>query len=607
MDIEHQVNELLNRVAALEAAVMKQMAPMPTPATTPGPTFAPATTVLTAVVTEPEGTYQPAPPSGQPAPLAGPIPPPPDFAPAAAPKPAAFEGGIETILRWAGVVLVSLAGIFLVSTAISRAWIGPELQLVGAALAGAGLLGAAVRLAATRTEWSLAFGAGGAVVLAASSLATHEWLEIVGPGVAVALLGFVTVVSISVALHTRIEVIALTATVVGMLAPIRNLSEYGDATILGWVVAFILGSSALGLANTWPGVRLITAWLGALVLVAYSLGEDVSGAMQAIALLGALLIATVLWAAPSLAHRLSTTGGPGTWGSFDWKAIDYRLVAFVPAWTWLVLAALFTPGESRTVGFAAIATALVFATVVATLWSLIPRLISISTIFGVLSLVAVGFAILLDGPALMIAWAGQAITSYYLSRQLDDRALRANAYLVGLVATALAALEMLDAVGNDGFPNVGYAVATLVIVVGWVGAAGVAYRRQDRTMPFEPPFLGAWTGTMLWLGAALIGVSQGLVLISVTWTGMACAGLVFGLRERSGVVKNAAMCTLGITLFKLVTLDMAEVDIFWRVGLFFVVGMGLIALGLKVPSLIGPAAGADQQGLARPADKVTTF
>ena len=89
---------------------------------------------------------------------------------------------------------------------------------------------------------------------------------------------------------------------------------------------------------------------------------------------------------------------------------------------------------------------------------------------------------------------------------------------------------------------------------------------------------------------------------------MACAGLVVGLTQRFAVVKNVALGTLGLTLAKLVTVDLAEVDVFWRVGLFFVIGIGLITLGLKVPSLVVPEAAAEDTSDGGPTqESATTF
>ena len=60
----------------------------------------------------------------------------------------------ETVLKWGGVALVVLAVGFAVSTAISRNWIGPELQLVGALAVGFALIGAGLRLRSTRPGWT---------------------------------------------------------------------------------------------------------------------------------------------------------------------------------------------------------------------------------------------------------------------------------------------------------------------------------------------------------------------------------------------------------------------------------------------------------------------
>ena len=126
MGIEREIIALTKRVAALEVAAASSAVPAALP-----PTVMPASVM------------PPPPPPGS-------APTQPAYLPAATPKwtppePPSFEWGIETVLRWAGVALVTLAGIFLVSTAISRDWIGPELQLLGAALGGSLLHAAAVK------------------------------------------------------------------------------------------------------------------------------------------------------------------------------------------------------------------------------------------------------------------------------------------------------------------------------------------------------------------------------------------------------------------------------------------------------------------------------
>jgi hypothetical protein len=569
MDIEREINDLTKRVAALEAA----MTDAPVPAE-----LAPTVTPASVMPPPPPPGTAPSQPAYQPAAI-------PKWTP---PEPPSFEWGIETVLRWAGVALVTLAGVFLVSTAISRGWIGPELQLLGAALGGSALLAAAVELSESRRPWALALGCGGSIVVAASALATHEWLDLVGPGPAVGLLAIATAGSLAVALKSRIEGIALVAGVVGMLAPIETLDNFGDGAILSWVGAFVVGSSALGLLKRWPGVRMITGWVGAFVLMVYALSEEVEGLLQVMGFVGAAIIGATLWAGPTIAKRLSPIEGSGSWRSLDWAPIDYRLVAFVPAWAWGVVAGLLPIVDDQDFGLVAIASAAGFLALAGLTLNRVERLVSISTLLGSLTVLAVGFSVYFDGPALMVALAGQAVTSHFLSRRLDDDWLRYSSYLVGGVSSVLAVVEMARALEDDGFANFGYGLATGIVVLCWIGAAVLAQGRDDLDVRYEVPLVGAWVGSMLWLAAVLIDVPQGLGLISAAWALMACAGLIIGLIGRISVVRNLALGTLGVTLAKLVTVDLAEVEVFWRVGLFFVVGMGLIALGLKVPSLIGP-------------------
>ena len=180
--------------------------------------------------------------------------------------------------------------------------------------------------------------------------------------------------------------------------------------------------------------------------------------------------------------------------------------------------------------------------------------------------------------------------------------------VAGAASSMLAIVSLSEAIDRDGFITFGQGLATGLVVLCWVGAALGAHHRRLQNITFDVPFVGAWIGVMMWFAAALTGVPQGLMLISAAWTVMACAGLVVGLTQRFAVVKNVALGTLGLTLAKLVTVDLAEVDVFWRVGLFFVIGIGLITLGLKVPSLVVPEAAAEDTSDGGPTqESATTF
>ena len=104
MDIERQVQDLTERVAILEAALLTRASVAPHLAPPPPPGAVP---------------------TGAPPPFSSAPPGPPTGPQVSALSANPFEWGIESVLRWAGVALVTLAGIFLVSTAVTRGWIGP--------------------------------------------------------------------------------------------------------------------------------------------------------------------------------------------------------------------------------------------------------------------------------------------------------------------------------------------------------------------------------------------------------------------------------------------------------------------------------------------------
>ena len=60
------------------------------------------------------------------------------------------------------------------------------------------------------------------------------------------------------------------------------------------------------------------------------------------------------------------------------------------------------------------------------------------------------------------------------------------------------------------------------------------------------------------------------------------------------------MATLALVVGKLLTVDLEEVDTFWRAGLFFVVGAGFLWLSTRIPSLTANAEKASDDESTAP-------
>lgn len=48
-------------------------------------------------------------------------------------------------------------------------------------------------------------------------------------------------------------------------------------------------------------------------------------------------------------------------------------------------------------------------------------------------------------------------------------------------------------------------------------------------------------------------------------------------------VAAAGLAVIGITVGKLLTVDLQEVDTLWRAGLFLVIGLGIMRIGFLLP------------------------
>ena len=90
--------------------------------------------------------------------------------------------------------------------------------------------------------------------------------------------------------------------------------------------------------------------------------------------------------------------------------------------------------------------------------------------------------------------------------------------------------------------------------------------------------------TLLWLGSVLVHLPQGQAVVSVSWAVVGIGLFVVGATRKHRDAAAAGLAVIGLTVGKLLTVDLREVDALWRAGLFLVVGLGLLRLGFLLPS-----------------------
>ena len=346
----------------------------------------------------------------------GAFPPPrPQPAPQTWPRPARptierprVEVTSETILKWAGVALVVLAVGFAVSTAISRGWIGPELQLVGALLFAAALVGSGLHLRATRLAWTHALCTGGVLALF-TTIASDLFVDQTNSNLAMAALAVAAAAGIGLAQLVPSQLVATASLLGGTVAwSVLSYREPSFWRNLGWIGIASAAALVLALLHHWFALRFLTMTVGLLGIFVIAL--DAEGSPERLALcIAAVLWWTVLLRIPSIGELTST-----------WQQLEIQLATLSAPWAFGVLAVAFDLDNRSDTGRAAlgVACATAAAAVGMRRWILPAHLISL--LVGASIQLSIGVAILATTDATFVALGIQAGGLILLSRALGN-------------------------------------------------------------------------------------------------------------------------------------------------------------------------------------------
>ncbi len=577
-------------------------------------------------------------------PPVGSQPPPPRFGEVAQPGPQpdgswpkqpapTFVLSTEVAIKWAGLALLFLAGLFLVSTAISRGWIGPKLQLTGAVLGGLVLIGAGLWLR-DRKGWTEPLIGVGLAVLFVSSGAAWEWLDLGSALVSATLAVLVGGLGLALARSLSAASLAIVALVGLIFVPLwLDLHESLDLVYsIYYLLALVGVYSYFYLAEQWTVPWVLAVALSALLVFREAISDDLrigrafsdeqAASVGAVSLVGLLGLGALYWFSPILSGRhggpqaqpasgqpasgqrevppggdLLATGGGGA----------YRVALLTPLWLWFCLDQFLEASSSLSTTLGLGLVAAVAAVLYATRQMVSRPFVVTQLMAGTILLAAVTLRAI-DGPMLLVVIGIQAAVLVTLIRHLDDTWFTVQAVVGAVLVLVVAMGRMLLALVSDA--QWSDDLANLVIVVLLAGVSLVELGRSglfDRTATGVPDHsevpdpqnqssgkrlalagLGAsYAGLLLWVGSFFGHMVQGQGQVSALWSIFAAALIAFALTQHSMPVLRVGLATLGLVVVKLLTVDLAAVDTFWRVGLFFVIGAGLLGLSYQLPRLMG--------------------
>ncbi len=477
------------------------------------------------------------------------------------------------VLAWLGGIAILSGILFLLGIAIDRGWIDEPMRTVLGLLGSTSLLLAGVWLYERRgrTEAALAALASGLSGLYATLLVGTQIYDLIPAELGLACAGLVGIVGGALAIRWESTVVAAIGMLGALLAPVLV-----DAGTSGLSLAFM----AIALTAA-VGVLLWQRWdwlaLGAFIVSAPQL---------------------VVWATENYEERLPVTLGVlvGFWTLYVIAAIGYELrtraADELPIASWLLLLAnvVLVAGagyfalDSTGHPNAAVVWLLSLATSHILLGGLalrqaINREIGMLLVALGLGLSALGFADALDGPALVIGWAIQAVVLAYLATRASrdprpygsnaERLLIAAGAYLGLALGHVLAFEAPPSAILAGVDNLGDALTGLGVCAAAALYGRFALRDFDPRVVQVCEVVGAVALVYLASVAIIdtVGVTDsgdsrqiGQVLLSAFWALTGLGAIVYGLMRDVRRFRLGGLALLALAVAKVYTYDLAELE-----------------------------------------------
>jgi len=507
-----------------------------------------------------------------------------------APRPSRASWWTVDAERWlgrVGVLFVVLALAFLFRYSIERGWITPAVRLLVGLVVGVALLVAGLRLEGLRARYAALLLGGAVATFYLVVYASFEMYHLVPFGVAFSAMATVTVLAFVLAEGQAYGSLAALGVAGGLATPflIRSASASVPWLVL-YTCLVVAGTGAVQLRRGWRGPLVLLAVLGFIVM-SVAVGRA-GGSGERWLTVGGILVVWAHVAGLPLARLLLGHHDAARWPApplgrlaqvFDVARgdLDRTLVRVLVAGSALAacfLAAAVLGLSEGTSGGLLVAAAAVYA-LAAVVRRDVPA-VRDPLAEAALVVLAVGTWVAIRDARAFLPLAVIAAGAHVVRREWSVP----GAALVGHVLFGVLASWFVGAVGpgiatgrDDPFGPVALVqlgAVSLMFAASWLVTdrqAVVAYR------------LGSYVGVLAWLAASLQGYPHGPALVTLAWG--AC-GIVLLVPTFAGGRKGQqglGLATLGLVAAKLLLVDMAELDLVWRILLFMGFGLAFLVVG----------------------------
>ncbi|MCW1967894.1 MAG: DUF2339 domain-containing protein [Anaerolineae bacterium] len=489
-------------------------------------------------------------------------------------KPARWLSG-EFWLNMVGIALVLLALAFFFNYAVQQGWLGPAVRLAIGAAAGVILLSLGLFLRARRPDFATILQGGGLAAFYITGYASLNLYNLAPYEAAFGAMTLTTLAAYGLAARQKAMPLAFIALIGGLVTPLVLESKSNNVAVwLAYSALILACASALHFWRGWV-ILLGSASIGGGIIAALASGQVKTGDLVVPSFV--LFLAVAFWLLPMLwlwrnrpsagATTAKHTGLNGLilcqtpfWIIVLIQIMDWHRVT----WGWVILA--------LAIGLAAIAGLAWRSVGLRPVWwshAILSALFFVSGV-GIVSESFPWFAVALMIATFVMAWVWQFTRS---------RALQ-------LVAHGTAALGVLVTLGKllDYYPQLqrtptldtaAPVLPPLLLSIGLLAATALLRNGAGLRRLYH---IAAYVLTLVWLAVAFILLPNTQAIISAGWGLIGIFAVLFGLRRNDSLWRSLGFVTLGIVVVKLFIVDLAEVALLVRVGLFLLLGVAFLLL-----------------------------
>ncbi len=213
----------------------------------------------------------------------------------------------------------------------------------------------------------------------------------------------------------------------------------------------------------------------------------------------------------------------------------------------------------------------------------------------------------LSGPALVCAWAIEALALTRIARDSGDVAVRHGGFgFLGLAGLYALIAEVPPDALVVGAPDIAGASLSLGVIAASMLGMGRLCAPATRQRAYV--LTGAAASSVLLVSVALVSVfqpstgaasetlldlgvrQQGQLLLSIVWSVVGLAALIAGLKRRLPMLRSAALVWLMVTVAKVFLYDLSTLTSLYRAASFIILGLLLLAGAFAYQRLRPPPA-----------------